>query len=65
MNISEFYNPSITTVKQPKELMAVMSINHLFDLINKKEGHKHILLDTELVKRESSKEVKIVENILA
>lgn len=63
MDISEFYNPSITTVKQPKELMATMSINHLFDLINKKQEHKHILLDTELVRRESSKEVKVLENI--
>ena len=34
MDESKFYNPGITTVKQPKKLMAEMSINLLMSLIN-------------------------------
>ncbi|MDO4534684.1 MAG: LacI family DNA-binding transcriptional regulator [Clostridium perfringens] len=64
MDISEFYNPGITTVRQPKQLMATKSIKHLFNLINKKENHKHLLLDTELIKRESCKVVNELVNIL-
>ncbi len=64
MDISEFYNPGITTVRQPKQLMATKSIKHLFDLINQRENHKHLLLDTELVKRESCKFVNELANIL-
>lgn len=64
MDISEFYNPGITTVRQPKQLMATKSIKHLFNLINQKENHKHMLLDTKLVKRESCKLVNELVNIL-
>lgn len=53
MDESLFYNPSITTVKQPKELMAEMSIDLLMSLINGKQENKHILLDTELIERDS------------
>lgn len=53
MDESKFYNPSITTVKQPQKLMAAMSINLLFSLINGKEENKHILLDTKLIERNS------------
>lgn len=53
MDISEFYNPGITTMKQPKEAMALKSIELLFALLSGKGEHKHILLDTELIERES------------
>jgi len=53
MDESEFYNPSITTVKQPKKLMAEMSINLLMSLINEGIENKHILLDTKLIERDS------------
>jgi LacI family transcriptional regulator len=53
MDESEFYNPSITTVKQPKKLMAEMSINLLISLINGELENKHILLDTNLIERNS------------
>ncbi len=53
MDISEFYNPGITTMKQPKEAMALKSIELLFTLLSGKGEHKHILLDTELIERES------------
>ncbi|RDY26922.1 LacI family transcriptional regulator [Romboutsia weinsteinii] len=55
MDISEFYNPPISTIKQPKELMSNSSIELLLDLMNNKSEHKHIVLDTELIVRESCK----------
>lgn len=58
MDSSKFYNPGITTVKQPKDLMSRKSIEHLFELINNRKEHKHILLDTELVERESCKSLR-------
>ncbi|WP_297421650.1 LacI family DNA-binding transcriptional regulator [Clostridium sp.] len=53
MDESEYYNPSITTVKQPKKLMAKMSINLLMSQINGEKGNEHVLLDTELIERDS------------
>jgi len=53
MDESEFYNPSITTVKQPKKLMAEMSINLLMSLIKGETENKHILLETKLIERDS------------
>ncbi|GAB6169385.1 catabolite control protein A [Clostridium carnis] len=58
MDISKFYTPSITTVIQPKSNMAKISVDLLLKLINKKTENKHILLQTELVKRESSNYLK-------
>ncbi len=54
MDISEFYNPPITTIKQPKEIMAKVSLELLIDLIENKSKHKHMVLDTKLIIRESS-----------
>lgn len=53
MNESKYYNPSITTVKQPQKEMAETSINLLFSLLNTDMENKHIILDTELVERDS------------
>lgn len=62
MDDSEYYNPGITTVKQPKKLMAEMSTNILMSLINGNEENRHILLDTELIERQSCSDISI-ENI--
>lgn len=53
MDYSEFYNPAITTVKQPKKLMAETSIKLLLDLMKNNNENQHILLNTELIQRES------------
>ena len=53
MDVSCYYNPGITTVKQPKEEMAIKSVEILFDLLKDKCENQHILLDTELIERES------------
>ncbi len=54
MDISEFYSPTITTVIQPKVEMAKISVDLLLDLIANKTDNKHIILNTQLVKREST-----------
>ena len=53
MDVSKFYSPGITTVMQPKKEMAQKSIELLFDLLNKKGNHQHIVLDTKLIERAS------------
>ncbi|HAT4338906.1 TPA: LacI family transcriptional regulator [Clostridium perfringens] len=57
MEISKYYNPGITTVKQPKKNMANNSIDLLLALLAKKEDHKHIIFETKIIERESCKEV--------
>lgn len=54
MEITKYYSPSISTIEQPKELLAKESINLLLDLINGKSQNKHIVIDTNLIERESS-----------
>ena len=54
MDISEFYNPTITTVIQPKSELANISVELLIDLINNKVENKHVILETILVEREST-----------
>ena len=57
MDISKYYNPGITTVKQPKKNMANNSIDLLLALLAKKEEHKHIIFETKIIERESCREV--------
>lgn len=54
MDISCYYNPGISTIKQPKKEMAEKSVEILFELLKGNVENKHILLDTELLERESS-----------
>ena len=62
MNISRYYNPGITTVKQPIEEMAIKSVEILFDLLKNKCENQHILLDTELIERESCADLNLLKN---
>ncbi|SUY34500.1 LacI family transcriptional regulator [Clostridium perfringens] len=57
MDISKYYNPGITTVKQSKKNMANNSIDLLLALLAKKEEHKHIIFETKIIERESCKKV--------
>ena len=52
-----YYNPSITTLKQPSKEMAREAIRILFALIYKKEDNQHIVFSGELLKRESTKKI--------
>ncbi|MGF7049961.1 LacI family transcriptional regulator [Paenibacillus sp. DS2015] len=55
IDISFYYNPSITTIRQPVEEIAEETIKILFDLINKKINHAHKIYPAELIVRESTK----------
>ncbi|MDZ4993045.1 LacI family DNA-binding transcriptional regulator [Clostridium perfringens] len=58
MDISKYYNPGITTVKQPKKHMANNSIDLLLSLLAKKEEHKHIIFETKIIERDSCKDIR-------
>lgn len=53
MEVSEFYNPSITTVLQPRREIAEKSMDVLLNLIKNKGENKQIVLDTKLIERDS------------
>ncbi|RUT44406.1 LacI family transcriptional regulator [Paenibacillus anaericanus] len=55
LDISFYYNPSLTTMKQPVVEMAEETIKILFDLINKKITHSHKIFPAELIVRESTR----------
>ncbi len=55
LDISYYYNPSITTIRQPVEQIAQESIRILFDLIRKKTTQTSKLFPAELVVRESTR----------
>ncbi len=57
LDIAQFYNPSITTIRQPMEEMAEATIQILLDLIRKKSKNKHIVFDGELVEAQSVREI--------
>lgn len=52
--IGRFYNPSLTTLKQPVEDMAYETIRLLFDLIRKKTAHQQKVFAGELLLGEST-----------
>ncbi|MDH6370709.1 DNA-binding LacI/PurR family transcriptional regulator [Paenibacillus sp. PastF-3] len=57
LDISFYYNPSITTIKQPVVEIAEATIKILFDLINKKVNHAHQIFPAELMIRESTRSI--------
>lgn len=57
LDFAQFYNPSITTLRQPMEEMAGATIQILLDLIRKKSKNKHLVFDGELVEAQSVREI--------
>lgn len=55
MDISYYYNPSITTIHQPVEAMAEETIRILFDIINKKKSRESRIFPGELVIGQSTR----------
>lgn len=53
MEIARYYEPSITTMKQPKDEMSRLSVELLLELLDKKRENIHIFLDVELVEGQS------------
>lgn len=58
LDISFYYQPSITTIRQPTEEMAQETIKILFDLIDHKVKREHRIFNGELVIGQSTKEYK-------
>lgn len=52
--LGEYYTPQITTMKQPVEDMALKTVSLLFDVIDHKCGHQHIVFPAEIMEREST-----------
>lgn len=57
MDIAKYYEPTITTIKQPKDEMTKMSVELLFGLLNGETENRHIVLDVELVEGKSTKAI--------
>lgn len=57
INMAAFYNPSITTIRQPVEQMAEATIRILFDLINQKESTRRRVFEGELLEGQSVQNV--------
>jgi len=55
MDISFYYNPSITTIRQPVEEMAEETIRILFDIIHKKRSQESKIFPAELVIGQSTR----------
>lgn len=53
MEIATYYNPSISTVEQPRTAIAQKGIDLLINLVEEKSKHKHYILETTLLERES------------
>ncbi len=58
IDMSQYYNPSISTVKQPVDDIAKDAIKLLFNIISGKQGHQHKVYDGELLIRESTDMVR-------
>lgn len=57
VTIGKYITPSLTTLKQPVEEMALETTNILFDVIVNKASHQHKIFDGELVVRESARAI--------
>lgn len=55
--IGKYYNPSITTMAQPIDEMALATINLLFEVIDDKKAHSHKVFQAKLVERESTRKL--------
>lgn len=53
--IGSFYTPTLTTIRQPVEDMAKVTIELLFHILNKGKTHEMIFLPGELLERESTR----------
>ncbi len=57
LEMAQFYNPSITTLRQPMEEMAKATIHMLFEMIRKKSGRQRMLFEGELMEAQSVREI--------
>lgn len=53
LDYAQFYNPTITTVKQPADQIALESVNILFDMIQDKKLSRHKVFKADLIEGNS------------
>jgi DNA-binding LacI/PurR family transcriptional regulator len=62
--VSQFSEPTLTSVKQPKKLMGKTAMDLLLDIVEgKKVDDKNIILPTEIIKRGSVSTAKIKKKV--
>lgn len=54
IEMGEYYNPKLTTIKQPVEEIAKKTIRLLLDVIAERREHQQIVFPAELIEREST-----------
>ena len=59
IDVGKYYNPAITTIKQPVKEMANTTIKLLFDIIAGRKSYEHIIFPAKLILRESTGPVNI------
>lgn len=57
IELGRFYNPSLTTIKQPVEEMAKATVKVLFKVLSDNAEHKHQVFAAELVERDSTRQI--------
>ncbi len=57
LDVAQFYNPSITTIRQPVEEMAEATIRMLLDVIRKKGKNRHLVFEGQLIEGQSVKNI--------
>ena len=55
LEMGRYYNPMLTTISQPLDMIARETIRLLFDIIAGESSHQHIIFPAELVEGESTK----------
>ena len=54
IELGQYYMPSLTTIRQPADVMAKETVALLFEIIAGRENHQHLVYDAELLERESA-----------
>ncbi len=58
LELSEYYEPSITTIRQPRREMAEATIRLLFDMIEEKAAKKYQVFEAELIEGGSTRRLE-------
>ena len=54
LDIAHYYNPTLTTIRQPIQHIAEASVKLLFDILAGRSGHQHKVFAGELLEQEST-----------
>lgn len=54
IEFGQYYRPSLTTIRQPADVMAKETATLLFEIIAGRVNHQHLVYDAELLERESA-----------